>query len=74
MRASNLSDRPELHGADLHREASLNVNEKSPPHETSICDTAETGEVLDLVDYKRLLFKIDCRLMPLLRVPYLCGE
>lgn len=58
---SRLSQRPnKVEASDLDL--------KALPHETTTYDSTQAGEVLSAVDDKRLLFKIDCRLMPILQV------
>jgi hypothetical protein len=46
----------------------VDLDLKGLQHETTIYDATQTGEVLSVVDDKKLLFKIDCRLMPILYV------
>jgi hypothetical protein len=50
------------------KEAAVDLDLKTLPYETTTYDTTQTGEVLSAVDDKKLLFKIDCRLMPILQV------
>jgi hypothetical protein len=50
------------------KEEAVDSDLKGLQHETTIYDATQTGEVLSVVDDKKLLFKIDCRLMPILYV------
>ena len=50
------------------KEEAVDLDLKTLQHETTIYDATQTGEVLSTVDDRKLLFKIDCRLMPILYV------
>jgi hypothetical protein len=50
------------------KEEIVELDLKGLQHETTIYDATQTGEVLSVVDDKKLLFKIDCQLMPILYV------
>lgn len=50
------------------KEEALDLDLKNLQHETTIYDPTQTGEILSVIDDKKLLFKIDCRLMPILYV------
>jgi len=52
------------------KEEAVDHDLKGLQHETSIYDITQTGEVLSAVDDKKLRFKIDCRLMPILCITY----
>jgi hypothetical protein len=52
------------------KEEALDLDLKNLQHETTIYDPAQTGEILSVIDDKKLLFKIDCRLMPILYVGF----
>lgn len=49
-------------------ERALDLDLKTLQHETIVYDASQTGEVLSAVNDKKLLFKIDCWLMPILQV------
>lgn len=50
------------------KEGGVDLDLKTFQDQTTIYDTTQTGEILSAVDDKKLLFKIDCRLMPILQV------
>jgi hypothetical protein len=50
------------------KEEVIDLDLKGLQHETTVYDVTQTGEVLSAVDDKKLRFKIDCRLMPILCV------
>jgi hypothetical protein len=50
------------------KEEAMEHDLKGLQHETTVYDVTQTGEVLSAVDDKKLRFKIDCRLMPILYV------